>query len=180
MFKLIHVLGTAPRLSSLPNLPDSTGYVSIRTASCFVYLILWPAYKGDERDVLDALAQQVFTQIPGAPPLDGSRAVDGQKAFKVFKALPPKSDGQLELRKTVIGVYDKGKAGTVVEMSTSLVDKVSGEVYTTEIGSAFFVGQGGWGGPKGPKPTIYTPPKGKKPDRVHTIQTSKEAALLYR
>jgi len=138
------------------------------------------AYKGDERDVLDARAQQVFEQIPGAPKLDGSRAVDGQKAFKVFKALPRNSDGQLELRKTVVGVYDKGKAGTVVETSTSLVDKVTGEVYTTEIGSGFFVGQGGWGGEKGPKPTIYSPPEGKKPDRIHTIQTSKEAALLYR
>ncbi len=138
------------------------------------------AYKGDERDVLDARAQQTFEQIPGAPKLDGSRAVDGQKAFKVFKPLPRKSEGKVELRKKVVGIYDKGKAGTVIETTTSLVDKASGEVYTTETGSVFFVGQGGWGGDKGPKPTVYAPPQGQKPDRIHTIQTSKEAALLYR
>ncbi len=106
--------------------------------------------------------------------------MDGQKTFKVFKALPLKSEGQLELRKKVVGIYDKGKAGTVLETTTSLVDKVSGDVYTTEIGSVFFVGQGGWGGEKGPKPPVYAPPAGKRPDRIQTIQTTKEAALLYR
>jgi hypothetical protein len=78
-----------------------------------------------------------------------------------------------------VGVYDKGKAGTVLETTTSLVDKVSGEVYTTEIGSVFFVGQGGWGGEKGPKPTVYAVP-GRKADAVVEVKTSKEAALLYR
>lgn len=112
--------------------------------------------------------------------MDGSRAVDGQKAFKVFKALPRNSDGRLELRKKVTGLYDKGKAGTVLETTTDLVDKQTGEVYTSEIGSVFFVGQGGWGGDKGPKPAVYSPPDGQKPHRIHTIQTSKEAALLYR
>jgi len=165
------------------------------------------AYKGEEQDVIDAYAQQTFEQIPGAPTLDGSRAVDGQKAFKIFRPLPRKSEGKsLELRKKVVGIYDKGKAGTVIETTTSLVDKATGQPYTTETGSVFFVGQGGWGGPKGqrneiilpqrslqqpamadfvlsmtgPKPTVYAPPKDRKPDRVHTIQTGKEAALLYR
>jgi peroxisomal enoyl-CoA hydratase 2 len=105
--------------------------------------------------------------------------VDGQKYFKVFKSLPRNSDGQLELRKKIVGLYDKGKAGTVVETTTSLVDKRTGEIYTTEIGSVFFVGQGGWGGPKGPKPKIYTIPQ-RRPDHVHQIRTSEEAALLYR
>ena len=47
-----------------------------------------------------------------------------------------------------MGVYDKGKAGTVVETETSLAER-GGDVYTKAVGRAFFVGQGNWGGPKG-------------------------------
>ena len=112
--------------------------------------------------------------------LDGSRGVDGQKHFRVFKPLPRNSEGhQLELRKKIVGVYDKGKAGTVLETTTSLVEKRTGEVYTTEVGSVFFVGQGGWGGEKGPKPVVYGVP-GREADAVSEVKTSEEAALLYR
>lgn len=56
---------------------------------------------------------------------------------------------QFEIRSKVLGVYDKGKPGTVVETEQVLVDKSSGEKYCRAVGSGFFVGQGGWGGPKG-------------------------------
>lgn len=66
-----------------------------------------------------------------------------------MKQLPTSSEGrQFEIRTKVIGVYDKGKA-SVVETEASLVDKETNEVYSKMIGSAFYVGQGGWGGPKG-------------------------------
>jgi hypothetical protein len=48
-----------------------------------------------------------------------------------------------------LGVYDKGKPGTVVETEQCLVDAESGETYSRAVGSGFYVGQGGWGGPKG-------------------------------
>lgn len=48
-----------------------------------------------------------------------------------------------------MGVYDKGKPGTVVESEHCLIDVESGETYTRSVGSGFYVGQGGWGGPKG-------------------------------
>lgn len=114
-----------------------------------------------------------------------------------LKPLPPTSaDKTFELRSKVLGVYDKGKAGTVVETETVLVER-GGDVYTKAVGSAFFVGQGNWGGPKGedviradftqrltkrqgPSTVNYPPPEGKKPDAVHTLQTTKESAHLYR
>lgn len=37
----------------------------------------------------------------------------------------------------------------MVETEASLVDKETDEVYAKMIGSGFYVGQGGWGGPKG-------------------------------
>lgn len=65
-----------------------------------------------------------------------------------LKPLPPTSvDKKFELRSKVVGVYDKGKAGSVVETETILAE--GDEIYTKAIGSSFFVGQGNWGGPKG-------------------------------
>lgn len=102
-----------------------------------------PAYKGDSTDVTDTYAEPTFATIPNVPPLDEKKAVDGEKLFRFYRPLPPKSAGiALELRKKVLGIYDKGKAGTVVETATDLVDKVTGEIYSSEIGSAFFIGQG--------------------------------------
>lgn len=75
--------------------------------------------------------------------------VDGERRIIFLKQLPTSSEGkQFEIRTKVIGVYDKGKA-SVVESEISLVDKETEEVYSKMIGSAFYVGQGGWGGPKG-------------------------------
>lgn len=68
----------------------------------------------------------------------------------MLKPLPPTSAGKkFELRNQVVGVYDKGKAGSVLETEQSIVDVGSGEVYSKTISNAFFVGQGNWGGPKG-------------------------------
>ena len=33
---------------------------------------------------------------------------------------------------------------------------------------------------EGPATVNFPPPEGKKPDAVHTLQTTKESALLYR
>jgi len=84
------------------------------------------------------------------------------------------------LRSKVLGVYDKGKPGTVVETQQDIVDRVTGESYVKMVGSAFYVGQGGWGGPKGPATENFPPPKGKKPDAIVEHQLTPESALLYR
>ena len=66
-----------------------------------------------------------------------------------LKPLPPTSQGKtFEIRTKVLGVYDKGKAGSVVEQEDVLMEK-GGDVYSRVVGSAFYVGQGNWGGPKG-------------------------------
>lgn len=76
--------------------------------------------------------------------------VDGQRKITILKPLPPTSAGKkFEMRNKIIGVYDKGKPGTVMETEQSIVDKETGEVYSKTLSSNFFVGQGNWGGPKG-------------------------------
>lgn len=130
--------------------------------------------------MIDFYAASSSTPIPGIPKLDSRRVVDGQRLIQFLKPLPPTSAGRnFELRSRVLGVYDKGKA-TVTETETLLIDADTDETYTRAVGSGFFVGQGGWGGPKGPATVNYPPPKDKKPDREHKVQVSDEAALLYR
>lgn len=111
-----------------------------------------------------------------------------------LKPLPPSSHGRhFELRATVTGVYDKGKRGTVVETEHLLVDgAVAGDghdghdanVYSRAVGSSFFVGQGGWGGPAGPKaveqPASALVPLHGEPDAVFEAHATDETALLYR
>lgn len=115
------------------------------------------------------------------PQLDSTRVLDGERKMIFYKPLPTSSAGRKFLSKNkVIGVYDKGKPGTVLETQTDIVDAETNEVYVSAIGSAFFVGQGGWGGPKGPKTKNFPPPEGKAPDVVWENQTSEETAVLYR
>ncbi|KAI9675549.1 MAG: hypothetical protein M1822_008902 [Bathelium mastoideum] len=143
------------------------------------YAIILP-FRGTNIGVIDFYASQRQTPIPGIPPLDPKRVVDGERKIEFYKPLPTSSEGkQFEIRAKVLGVYDKGK-GTVVETENLLIEKGSAEVYTRATGSGFFVGQGGWGGPKGPSTPSFLPPKNKKPDVVYTLQTNNESALLYR
>ncbi|KAJ5611664.1 hypothetical protein N7528_008769 [Penicillium herquei] len=144
------------------------------------YPLILP-FKLTDQEVTDFYARQKATHIPGVPALDHRHGVDGQRKLTVLKPLPPTSAGRtFELRNKVIGVYDKGKPGTVVETEQSIVDKATGEVYSKVQSSGFLVGQGNWGGPKGPATVNFPPPQGKAPDAVHVVQTNMETAHLYR
>jgi peroxisomal enoyl-CoA hydratase 2 len=131
--------------------------------------------------VVDFYAAQKAVSIPGVPTFDSKRVVDGQRQIQFLKPLPPSSEGRrFETRTQVLGVYDKGRPGTVVETQTDLVDAATHEVYSRVIGSAFYVAQGNWGGPKGPATQNFPPPKGKEPDAKFEVQTDEGTALLYR
>lgn len=100
--------------------------------------------------MVDFYGAKAQGDIPGVPKFDNRRVVDGQRKMVFHKPLPVTSEGRnFELRSNVIGVYDKGKAGSVVETQQDIVDKETGEVYSSAVGSGFYVGQGNWGGPKG-------------------------------
>ena len=108
-----------------------------------------PAFKHTDQEVINFYARSAATPIPNVPKFDNSRVVDGQRSMTFLKALPPTSAGKtFELRSKVTGVYDKGKAGTVVETETVLAER-GGDIYSKAVGSGFYVGQGNWGGPKG-------------------------------
>ncbi|KAH6853468.1 HotDog domain-containing protein [Chaetomium sp. MPI-CAGE-AT-0009] len=138
-------------------------------------------FKGTENDVIDFYAAQKAVPIPGVPAFDPTRVVDGQRLLQSFKPLPASSAGKkFEIRAKVLGVYDKGRPGTVVDIQSDLVEASSGEVYTRVISSSFYVAQGNWGGPKGPATVNFPAPKDRKPDAVFEKQTTAETPLLYR
>ncbi|KAF2747382.1 Thioesterase/thiol ester dehydrase-isomerase [Sporormia fimetaria CBS 119925] len=144
------------------------------------YPIILP-FKHTDQDVIDFYARSNSTPIEGVPKFDSRRTLDGERKIEFLKPLPVSSEGRkFEIRSKVLGVYDKGKPGTVVETEQRLVDAETGETYTRAVGSGFYVGQGGWGGPKGPKTVNYPPPANKAPDASHVTQTTRETALLYR
>lgn len=102
--------------------------------------------------MIDFYARSAATPIPGVPKFDTKRVVDGERKMEFHKALPASSEGRkFYIKAKVLGVYDKGKPGTVVETEQALVERVNGKdiIYTRAVGSGFYVGQGGWGGPKG-------------------------------
>ncbi|KAI0385801.1 Thioesterase/thiol ester dehydrase-isomerase [Hypomontagnella monticulosa] len=144
------------------------------------YPVILP-FKKDQQEVIDFYAAQKAVKIPGVPDFDARRVVDGQRLIQFLKPLPTTSAGKkFELRTKVLGVYDKGKPGTVVEIQEDLVDAGTGEVYSRAIGSSFYVAQGNWGGPKGPATQNFPPPQGKTPDVEFEHQTNAQTPLLYR
>jgi peroxisomal enoyl-CoA hydratase 2 len=144
------------------------------------YPIILP-FKHTDQDVVDFYGRSGAEPIPGVPKFDSRRVVDGERKITFLRPLPVSSAGrEFEVRSKVIGVYDKGKPGSVVETQSTLVDRRSGEAYAVIQGSGFFVGQGGWGGPKGPKNPSYDPPKNVAPTATYELQTNAESALLYR
>ncbi|PGH07116.1 hypothetical protein AJ80_08055 [Polytolypa hystricis UAMH7299] len=144
------------------------------------YPIILP-FKLTQQEVVDFFDAKTNNVIPGVPKFDARRVLDGQRKIIFVKPLPVSSEGKkFELRSKVLGVYDKGKPGSVVETEQQIVDKETGEIYARMIGSGFYVGQGNWGGPKGPSTVNYPPPQGKQPDATYEFQTTAETPLLYR
>jgi len=130
-------------------------------------------------DVYDFLKRSTTAEVPGVPPFDGQRSVDGERTIEILKQLPVSSEGHdFEIQNKVAGVYDKGGA-MILEAEQELVDVNTSTVYAKIASTAFGIGQGGYGGPRGPSKTLKTMPK-REPDGTHVFQTTAETPLLYR
>ncbi|KAJ4369561.1 hypothetical protein N0V83_005323 [Neocucurbitaria cava] len=139
------------------------------------------AFKRTSQDVFDFIERMIESNapVPGTPPFDPQRSVDGERGLEIINPLPVDSSGlDLEIRGKVIGVYDKG-GNMILEGENTLVDAKTEKIYVKFTNMAFGIGQGGYGGPKGPAKKGHPPPK-RAPDAVHVYKTSPEQALLYR
>ncbi|KIW95434.1 uncharacterized protein Z519_04018 [Cladophialophora bantiana CBS 173.52] len=139
-------------------------------------------FKGAANSVVD-----YYSNILKPPPIPGkierlidpTRVLDGERHIEIFKTLPTSSEGRLfKLKTRVLGMYDKGASGTVVETEALLVE--GSDIYCRIVRQSFAVGQGQWGGPRGPSRPSLMPPENRPADRVVTIDTRPELTLLYR
>lgn len=59
--------------------------------------------------MFDFISRTTSAEIPGTPPFDAQRSVDGERGIEILREIPTSSAGlDLEIRGKVLGVYDKG------------------------------------------------------------------------
>ncbi len=107
---------------------------------------------------------------------DPRMLVHGQQGIKLHRPLP--TSGEVELVDEITGVYDKGKGAVIAtKLTGTLVD--DGQPLYEATSSVFIVGEGGWGGDRGPSAKENVAPE-RAPDASVTVQTREDQALLYR
>ena len=97
----------------------------------------------------------------------------GEQDVQIHRPLP--TSAEITTRGRVAEIWDKGKAALVVVEYASR--DASGPLYTNRM-SLFLRGEGGFGGPSGPKPGNERP--ARAPDGTVDSPTLPQQALLYR
>ena len=98
----------------------------------------------------------------------------GEEEVIIHKPLPTEAKISTETR--VVDVFDKGKAALLI-METAAKDEDGDPLYSVRM-SLFLRGEGGFGGPEGPKPANVPPDRA--PDGVIERTTLPQLALIYR
>ncbi len=111
-------------------------------------------------------------KVPGLE-FDPAMLLHGEQDVALHRPLP--TAAELTTRGRIAEIYDKGKAALViVEYAASDAD---GPLFTNRM-SLFLRGEGGFGGPSGPKAGNERPDR--EPDGVVESRTLPQQALLYR
>ncbi|MFI6601546.1 MaoC/PaaZ C-terminal domain-containing protein [Nonomuraea sp. NPDC050536] len=106
---------------------------------------------------------------------DPAMLVHAEQAFELHRELPPA--GGVRTSSRVTGIYDKG-SGALVTTEARAVDLATGEPVITSRSAVFIRGEGGFGGPRGPRSEWAEP--SRDPDHTVTYHTKPEQALIYR
>lgn len=159
--------------------------------------MLWKiAFKLTDQEIVDFGARFQPPTIPGAPTFRSVNIVDGGRTITFYRPIPSSSaNQQFQLKNRILGVYDRGSVGSVIEDEKILVDAETGQEYVRMVGLTYYMGQGNWGGPNGKVENVrlckaliiigpllpsYPPPKDKAPDAQHMYEVPTNAALIYR
>jgi acyl dehydratase len=103
-----------------------------------------------------------------------TQLLHGEQDIEIHKTLP--TSAKTRSRGRVADVFDKGKAALVITEYESR-DEAGEPLFTTRA-SLFIRGEGGFGGPSGPK--VGNVPPERAPDGVVESTTLPQQALLYR
>jgi acyl dehydratase len=113
--------------------------------------------------------------LGGAMQVNPAMVLHGEQRIELHSAIP--TSGTLTTTPTITAVYDKGK-GAVVVVQTDTVDG-RGTLLFRNTAGIFARGEGGFGGDRGPSGARNVPPD-RAPDRVITMKTLPQQALIYR
>lgn len=107
---------------------------------------------------------------------DTANMVHAEQSVIFHAPIPPA--GSVQAVSTLIGVYDKGKAGIVVQENVA-TDRATGRPLATSTGTFFIRGEGGFDGDRGPTPPPWEIPA-HDPNFSVTYPTRQDQPLLYR
>lgn len=107
---------------------------------------------------------------------DPRMLVHGEQGITLHKSLP--TSGEVETVDEITGIYDKGKGAVIATKTTGTLVGESDPLYES-TSSVFIVGEGGWGGDRGPSAKKNVAPE-RDPDYTVSAKTRPDQALLYR
>jgi acyl dehydratase len=99
----------------------------------------------------------------------------GAQGIELFDEIP--AEGEIESTGSIGAIYDKGK-GATAELISESINVATGKPLMRTKMTAFFRGEGGFGGDRGPSATFELP--SRKPDHQVRHQTRIDQPLLYR
>jgi acyl dehydratase len=112
----------------------------------------------------------------GAGDFDLHDVVLGQQSLVLHRPLGPTGDVQCVSR--LAAIYDKG-SGALVSLEVRASESSSGHAVFTGTADLFVMGQGGFGGDRGPTRRPWVVPS-RAPDHVVAYETLAVQSLLYR
>jgi acyl dehydratase len=121
-------------------------------------------------------AQGGKSAMSGIGTYDPRMLVHGEQGIRLHRPIPVA--GEITLVDEITGIYDKGK-GAVVATKAVATLTADGQPLFELTSSVFIVGEGGFGGDRGPSNKTNVAPE-RTPDHSVTYQTREDQALLYR
>lgn len=110
--------------------------------------------------------------------VDWVKLVAGEQGLRMHRLPPP--EGEVVGLTRVSRIVDKGPGkGALIDTTREVRDAASGDLLCTLTTTSFCRGDGGFGGPAGPVPTVHVLPQ-RSPDQVCDLQTLPQVALIYR
>ena len=136
-------------------------------------------YEGRGPAVLPTFAvipgMKALMGLAGVVDLDFSRLLHGEQGVTLHRDLPPTAE--VELRGRIVEVWDKERNAVVAVEGVATDD--AGPMFTV-YSSLVLLGQGGFGGERGPSTRGRHAPPEREPDEVRTLEVRPEQAAIYR
>lgn len=107
---------------------------------------------------------------------DNRMLVHGEQGIMLHRPMP--TSGEVEMVDEITGIYDKGK-GAVIATRTEATLVEDGQPLFDTTASVFIMGEGGFGGDRGPTGKANVAPD-RGADHEVTYETRPDQALLYR